>query len=613
MNYFKENLAFLKKYSPALFKTVEKEKPLEETYVELQNEQGSYQLFVQSKHATCSMHSLYDVNREIKHMFTEVEEDTRVLIVFGLGLGYSLNYIMDHYPKVEHIFIIEPDLAIFKTFLKLNDFRGFSRLSAKISFLVNQSASDALSIVTAMLTGQIYRKLGFVYSISYRTLYIDYFNVIHDGLKQLIRNVTVSTTTKNLYRYVWTANQWKNLKQYKVSANEVFSRLKNLPAIIVGAGPSLNKNIHLLKQVKDKAVILAVGSSMTILQKHGITPDLRIAIEGWKSNAELFAQVDTSECPLVCSNNLYYKIQQTYQGALMEIVLTIEYLAQFIYSKAHIPYLMVDSGYSVANITLNFLCKAGFQKVIFMGQDLCYTNNKLHASGSWKEGKKVSKGDIPALDIYGRNVLTDRPFLSMKSQLEETIKNCPDVNFINATEGGLPILGAENIDFEQVIKQDLVKISDVSKTMSSLVNDNLVEEKYHRQIKQIVDEVSNEVMDILALVEDNLNITKEIECLPDEQKYSKYTLDRLEKVRKSLNDLSKIPFYAKVVYPVLFDILEAIETSFSTKNEDLQQRILLVERRNVGQLIEIKQYVEFVKALIEDYKGEREFEVVFES
>ena len=57
---------------------------------------------------------------------------------------------------------------------------------------------------------------------------------------------------------------------------------REMPAIIVSAGPSLNENIEELKKAKNKAFIIAVDTAMKPLLRNGIIPDMYAIIDGTK-------------------------------------------------------------------------------------------------------------------------------------------------------------------------------------------------------------------------------------------------------------------------------------------------------------------------------------------
>ncbi|WP_373845633.1 6-hydroxymethylpterin diphosphokinase MptE-like protein, partial [Clostridium sp.] len=70
-------------------------------------------------------------------------------------------------------------------------------------------------------------------------------------------------------------NNFTNMKKLieSPSIECVKDKYKDIPAIIVSAGPSLDKNISELKRAEGKALIIATDAVLTTLKNHGIVPD----------------------------------------------------------------------------------------------------------------------------------------------------------------------------------------------------------------------------------------------------------------------------------------------------------------------------------------------------
>ena len=75
------------------------------------------------------------------------------------------------------------------------------------------------------------------------------------------------------------------------------------------------------------------------------------------------------------------------------MILDLDYLTKYIYNKSNIEFETLRSGFSIANTALDTLIKLGFKNIIFLGQDMCYTKDKLYADGSWLEEDKIDIND----------------------------------------------------------------------------------------------------------------------------------------------------------------------------------------------------------------------------
>src|SRR5690606_30190597 len=72
-----------------------------------------------------------------------------------------------------------------------------------------------------------------------------------------------------------------------------------IPAVVVGSGPSLAMDIEKLKQLRDRVIIIAAGSSIQILLAHGLIPHLVVSMDAGEANRRVFAKIDISEIPFL--------------------------------------------------------------------------------------------------------------------------------------------------------------------------------------------------------------------------------------------------------------------------------------------------------------------------
>ena len=96
----------------------------------------------------------------------------------------------------------------------------------------------------------------------------------------------------------WALNGFKNLA--RVGERPLVSDLKDdftgVPMIIVGAGPSLAKNIEHLRSAQDKAIIVCVARALNSLQSAGIVPDFAISLDAIDVRSH-FRDIRISEIP----------------------------------------------------------------------------------------------------------------------------------------------------------------------------------------------------------------------------------------------------------------------------------------------------------------------------
>lgn len=248
-----------------------------------------------------------------------------------------------------------------------------------------------------------------------------------------------------------------NLKKHDFSNNV---------AIIVSAGPSLDKNIDLLKKAKNKAFLIAVDASAMAMIKVGVCPDIIVTIDPIKDET-ILQNEQLLKTPLICSMYSHYRIVQQHKGNIYFQTSDSEF-AMEVYKKYNHEMVSLSSGGSVANNAYSLAEVAGFGTIVLVGQDLAYPNGQVHASGAEYKllmgtntinAKDKRYFEVEAND--GGKVLTEGNMDIYRRWFEERIRE-GKCHVINATEGGARIEGAEIQTLKEVVDkycQDKKKIN----------------------------------------------------------------------------------------------------------------------------------------------------------
>lgn len=232
---------------------------------------------------------------------------------------------------------------------------------------------------------------------------------------------------------------------------------KDKPAIIVGAGPSLDKNIHQLKMAKGKALILCVDAALDSLLNAGIVPDIVASIERTEITTKFYKRE-------IIPKNIVYLGPNVIPGSILERFSRIIFTgrqgdALFCDFNSYLGFNNLEIGGNVSNILLAFAQYLGCNPIIFVGLDLAYTDGRTHATqvvDSLDEDSlnNVYKNKESVLYVKGQNgelLETFEFFMYAKNWIEMEISQQVIRKYINATEGGAQINGAENQKLAEVI------------------------------------------------------------------------------------------------------------------------------------------------------------------
>lgn len=232
--------------------------------------------------------------------------------------------------------------------------------------------------------------------------------------------------------------------------------ISGIPAIIVSAGPSLDKNIAQLKKVGNKAFIIAVDSALKALIREGIDFHIGISVDPRK-NPALFEDEKINTYPLVlCANSIPVIAEKNKSRLFFESPLGFEGFEKMLEEKTGEGLGELKTGGSVATDAFSLAEHLGFEKIVFVGQDLAYTGGKTHVSGfAESEANKRDEDSLVEVEgIDGSRLRTDIQMDSYRKWFELAIKrNKGKRTVYNATEGGARIHGAIELTLQEAVEQ----------------------------------------------------------------------------------------------------------------------------------------------------------------
>ncbi|ECR5790009.1 motility associated factor glycosyltransferase family protein, partial [Campylobacter jejuni] len=284
------------------------------------------------------------------------------------------------------------------------------------------------------------------------------------------------------------------------SYKELLSKRKNLSdtAIIVSTGPSLTKQLPLLKKYASKATIFCADSSYPILAKHGIKPDYVCMLERTEITAEFF-------------NNDFWEFDKDIVFIVKSVTHphTIKYLQKnnraFILVSTYasfIQYLKLDyfgyfnMGFSVAHMACYLSLHLNHKNIIFIGQDLAYAENGNSHPDDYQNSANYESQMYEHIltEAYGGKgeVKTHHVWLMFKQNLEQDIEKIQkylDTKVYNCTEGGARIKGAIEKPFlwacENLLDKDLNKPFEKLEPLSLNKQNEFLLKAYYKVCKSI--------------------------------------------------------------------------------------------------------------------------------
>ena len=412
-------------------------------------------LMMEEKERQISIHSKYYPIKEAKRWVEDIPEYTYNMIIFGLGLGYHIEEIQKKVEPEGRILVIIPeeDLDDISTYIKEN---SKIILDKRIQYYIYKDKLGLKHFFKKNVFWDKVNSLQFFHLPSYAQVYEEQLAIMIEALRESILGFNIDENTMVHFAKQWQRNIFKNLpyifKSFPITLLQ--NQFSMVPAIVVAAGPSLNKNVDLLYDIKEKAIILCSDTALSVLLKHKISPHFVFTIDGGPLTYEKFREVDYNEVPLVYGALSYPKIIEKHKGN--KIIFSNEaYIQNLFIAKNH--NLSMAIGGSVATVAFSAGIYMGADPIVFIGQDLAFTGGKDHAEGTMYDKRKPNLKKKRKIQVKGNveeYVYTDDTFKTYLDWFQDAIaSDQTDRRYINATEGGAYIEGTEVMTLQSAIEK----------------------------------------------------------------------------------------------------------------------------------------------------------------
>lgn len=369
-------------------------------------------------------------------------------------------------------------------------------------------------------------------------------------------------------------NNYKNVDAciYANGIEELKGQFKGIPGIVVGAGPSLDKNLKLLKQAEGRAVIITTDASMRACERMNVKPDAIASIERDEPTYRHFYKdrIFDKDMVLVGPGLLWPDILKEYPGKKVLMSKTASgtdnWWAQFFPQMEH---LMM--GFSCSTVAHAVLDQMGCEPIIHIGQDLALTGNKRHSENSKvfknNDVNEVSEEEweASAEDIYGNQIRTTDTLNLFRHTMEDMIL-ASGKEVIDATEGGAKIKGTKIMTFQEAIDQYCQ--AEKPKTMNDCLEEKLFDKQYSKEIYEHIIEGANQILQDLDDIESE--VAKHCERI---NKYATYDFDGA-----TLNELIDVVLEMQKGNSIINYLIEEKKHLITFYQQNLKQTIIYVKK-----------------------------------
>ncbi len=356
-------------------------------------------------------------------------------VVFGLGLGYHIEALLELDDGI-HVTIVESDINVICAAVCFGDL-SWMHDNPRVHLLYDKDYTKLLNLLDEEIS-------LIIHNPSLR-------HVAKPEIKIQLEKFFISDSGKRNMRIQFQNNFRDNVKNCTRYIDEMREEFEGKNAIIIAAGPSLDKNVELLRNRPKNTIVVAVGTVFSKLVALDTLPDFVVFLDAQPRLYQQIQGIETCQVPIICASTACKRIAQNYQGEKF-LICQDGYDRAEEYANRN-GYQLYKTGGSVTTIALDMCIRLGCKEIAFIGLDLAYTGNQSHASNTADaHGTDADdKIEIPAVD--GGTVLASRLFVMYREWIERRVaEEKGKVTVIDATEGGSLKKGMSVMKLEDVFK-----------------------------------------------------------------------------------------------------------------------------------------------------------------
>ncbi|EAH5283834.1 DUF115 domain-containing protein [Campylobacter jejuni] len=485
-----------------------------------------------------------------------------VLYFYGFGNGILFKALLQN-KNHQHIVVFEKDIEIIWIMFHILDFSSELQ-SARL--MVLQTSSLDIEFFSNFCSSKPFFQFSRIYFLELMSHYYERFHEdvleLNKKLAETFKYSIIShgndplDALQGIEQFVYNLPSMITHPSYK----ELLSKRKNLSdtAIIVSTGPSLTKQLPLLKKYANKATIFCADSSYPILAKHGIKPDYVCMLERSEFTAEFFnhdfGEFD-KDIVFVCAGVVHPKTIEYLKGR--NLVITQKVLA-FPYYINLKDFSYAAVGFSVAHMLAYLATYLSHKNIIFIGQDLAYAENGNSHPDDYQNSANYENQMYEHIltTAYGGNgkVETHSIWLLFKNWFEnEMIPNTRKMGITtyNCTEGGARIEGTIEKPFlwacENLLDKDLNKPFEKLEPLSLNKQNEFLLKAYYKVCKSI--EHCRDFSKILS--DDFENIQSIYLSLNEKEEDLNLAIEKIDKFKNKLEDMKQMQDLYEILGPLL--------------------------------------------------------------
>ncbi|MCK5706926.1 MAG: motility associated factor glycosyltransferase family protein [Candidatus Aureabacteria bacterium] len=415
------------------------------------------------------------------------------IVLYGYGLGYHVQSLAEKLSEEGYLYVIECNFDILKAAFSIVDQTSIIN-NDNVTIITGKDDID----VASRLDQEVFWALE---NIDDERKKILFFNPSLDAIPKKfsrIKDTFEIFSFQKRARYVLGEKMVENLKNNistlvdSYSISSIKNTCNDLSAILIGAGPSLDKVIPYLKKYKERAFIFSVDSSVKPLYNNGIEPDFVVSVDPKDESIYNFTNIEELS-NLVVLPSSSTKVMNVKSKRIFSLIQEFS-LAREICGDAFDTKGLTKAGGSVSCIMFDVAAQMGFDNIILAGMDYSFPGWKFYATDTPEFKKQVNSVNrfnsietmsydaIRSQKLFFLNnsngipVPTYQSLYSYARSMEHLIEKYDTANVYNLFSEGVHLKDTKNIFFEEELEELMAEDIDKQHIFELAKNDDISEE-----------------------------------------------------------------------------------------------------------------------------------------
>lgn len=343
------------------------------------------------------INSLYDPQKEALQLLSNVHEDSFVIFC-GLGAGIHINFFLESFPDSECLIIEDSYFSLFNLFC-FNDY-SYILKNNKVHWLIvdqnKMSDTNLENLIKKTYKPALHGGLHLISLRPWQEINNDISKIIQTTLTQTIKNIMQDFSVQSYFGKIWFVNLLKNISLLSTMNNYLPKTNTQKEALILAAGPSLEHNLSLIENKRNKYILFSTDTVLKILSQKKIKSDFVISMDPQNQSCmhiiEGLDYVDTFIIDIT-GNPIIPQIALKHNKNVL-FVRSNHPMSLFASNYFDIPYINSEHG-TVTLTALDCAYALGFieSSIRLIGADFKYLDGKAYSKGTYLDAKFNSQSN----------------------------------------------------------------------------------------------------------------------------------------------------------------------------------------------------------------------------